>query len=81
MAGIVMIATNMNVTTAMISSAQSALRKAMTAINVKIVTKFSATSVRRLGCLIALYAMTDVAMIVDFKNFDKGSGIAQNASD
>mmetsp|Transcript_36249 Transcript_36249/g.73801 ORF Transcript_36249/g.73801 Transcript_36249/m.73801 type:complete len:84 (+) Transcript_36249:864-1115(+) len=83
MAGIVMIATNMNVTSAMKRSAQSALRKAMAAINVKIVTKFSATSVRRLGCLIAMYAMADVAiaMIVDFKNFDKGSGIAQNASD
>jgi len=80
MAGIVMIATNMNVTSAMKRSAQSALRKAMAAINVKIVTKFSATSVRRLGCLIAMYAMTDVAMIVDFKNFDRGSEIAQNAS-
>eukprot|EP00984_Skeletonema_dohrnii_P025276 scaffold14403_cov72-Skeletonema_dohrnii-CCMP3373.AAC.1 len=71
----------MNVTTAVISSAQSVLREAtMNAINVMIATKFSASSVRRLGCVIARNAMTYAAMIVNFKNFERGSVIAQNAS-
>eukprot|EP00984_Skeletonema_dohrnii_P025280 scaffold14404_cov78-Skeletonema_dohrnii-CCMP3373.AAC.1 len=75
-----MIATNMNVTTAMISSAQSALRTAA-AINVTIVTKFSVQNVQmRQGCVVVVNVMSYVAMIVNFKNFDRGSGIAQNAS-
>mmetsp|Transcript_7594 Transcript_7594/g.11529 ORF Transcript_7594/g.11529 Transcript_7594/m.11529 type:complete len:80 (+) Transcript_7594:20-259(+) len=37
--------------------------------------------VRSLRCVIAMYAMTNVAMIVDSEDFDWDNSVAQNASE
>mmetsp|Transcript_12328 Transcript_12328/g.19013 ORF Transcript_12328/g.19013 Transcript_12328/m.19013 type:complete len:100 (-) Transcript_12328:211-510(-) len=83
---IVMIATNMNVTTAMKRSVQSALREADMAINVKTVMQCSVQNAMQMrqGCVVVVNVMTYVAMIVDFKLFDEHSNsritIVENAS-
>ena len=72
---IVMIATNMNVTTAIKRSVQSALREADMAINVKTVMQCSVQNAMQMrqGCVVVVNVMSYVAMIVNFKLFDEHS--------